>query len=118
LVITDSPETASALSFYLPRNQFVYVESKSDAITQFDFWQHYDESASPNDSALFVTRSNDSPPDDLIKDFASVTAVDDPPLPDFDKAWNFWNCQKFVGSGQSTGQSQAKPMTEPDALPK
>ncbi len=29
LIITDSPETASALSFYLPHNPFVYVDGRS-----------------------------------------------------------------------------------------
>jgi len=118
LIITDTPETASALSFYLPRNPFVYVEGKPNVITQFDFWPHYSESASPNDSALFVTRSNDPIPDDLSKDFTEVKAVDDPPLPDFDKAWNIWSCQKFINADQSTEGDNAKPMPEPEALPK
>lgn len=122
LIITDSPETASALSFYLPRNQFVYVESKPNVITHFDFWSHYDESASPNDSALFITRSNDAPPADIIKNFASVTQIEDPPFPEFDRSWNIWSCQKFIGmAGQSTGQGEAPestPMIDHDALPK
>ena len=41
LLITDTPETASALSFYLPHNPFVYVESKPNVITHFDFWPGY-----------------------------------------------------------------------------
>jgi 4-amino-4-deoxy-L-arabinose transferase-like glycosyltransferase len=117
LIITDTPETASALSFYLPHNQFVYVESQK--ITQFDFWPHYDESASPNDSAIYVTRSNDAaPPQEIVKNFASVDAIPDPPFPEFDKAWNIWSCQKFIGSGQATHEMQATPMPEHDALPK
>jgi len=118
LVIADTPETASALSFYLPRNPFVYVESRSGLITQFDFWQHYDEAASPNDSALFVTRSSDKPSTDLFRDFTEVNQVEDPPLPDFDKAWNIWSCQKFTGSPLPEGESQAKPMPDSDSLPK
>ncbi len=117
LIITDLPTTASALSFYLPHNPFVYVEGHPDIITHFDFWPHYDESASPNDSALFVTLSNDSPPPDLAKNFASVTELDEPPSSGFDKSWNFWNCQKFIGPGQSTGPDQTVPMHESDALP-
>jgi 4-amino-4-deoxy-L-arabinose transferase-like glycosyltransferase len=38
LIIADSPETASALCFYLPRNPFVYLEGKPGVITHFDFW--------------------------------------------------------------------------------
>ncbi len=124
LIITDTPETASALSFYLPRNPFVYVASKPDVITHFDFWPHYDESASPNDSALFINRSTDPrreadpPPADIIKNFTTVTKMDDPSLPDFNRSWDIWNCQKFIASGQSTGTPQANPMPEPEALPK
>jgi hypothetical protein len=124
LIIADSPETASALSFYLPRNPFVYVEDRTGIITHFDFWPDYDQSASPNDSALFVARSTDpnrpaDPPSaDIFKNFASVTLVEDPPLPDFEKAWDIWNCQKFIGSGQSQGDIQSNPIPEHDALPK
>jgi len=118
LVITDTPETASALSFYLPRNPFVYVEGKPNVITQFDFWPHYNEAASPNDSALFVTRSNDPFPADLGRSFTEVKAVDDPPLPDFDKAWNIWSCQKFINTDQPPAEEQTKPAPEPEALPK
>ncbi len=118
LVITDNPESASALSFYLQRNPFVYVISKPNVITNFDFWGHYDESASPNDSAIFVTRSNDAPPEDLMRNFASVTPIEDPPYPDFDKSWNMWSCQKFIGSGQATHDLQANPMPDHEALPK
>ena len=116
LIITDTPETASALSFYLPHNPFVYVESKPDVITQFDFWPGYAQSASPNDSALFISHSTnpnhpaDPPSADIVKNFATVTPIDDPPLPDFDKSWDIWNCQNFVGSGsQTAGEVQTKP---------
>jgi 4-amino-4-deoxy-L-arabinose transferase-like glycosyltransferase len=125
LIITDSPETASALSFYLPHNPFVYVESKPDLITHFDFWPGYAQSASPNDSALFISHSTgpkypaDPPSADIIKNFANVTPVEDPPLPDFDKSWDIWNCQNFIGSGaQTAGEVQTTPMRESDALPK
>lgn len=124
LVITDSPETASALSFYLPRNPFVYVESKPNVITQFDFWPGYTQSASPNDSALFIGHSSnpghpaDPPMGQIFKDFAEVNLIEDPPLPDFHKAWDIWNCQKFIGSGQTPGEAPTNPMPEHDALPK
>jgi hypothetical protein len=125
LIITDSPETAGALSFYLPHNPFVYVESKPHVITQFDFWPGYAQSASPNDSALFICRTTnpgqpaDPPSAEIVKDFASVTPVDDPQLPGFDKSWDIWNCQNFIDSGsQTAGDVQANPMRDSDALPK
>ena len=124
LVITDKPETASALSFYLPRNPLVYVEDQPNVITQFDFWPGYDQSASPNDSAIFISHSTnpslpaDPPSAQIFKDFASVTQVEDPPLPDFEKSWDIWSCQKFVGTGEGDGQVQSNPMPEHDALPK
>jgi 4-amino-4-deoxy-L-arabinose transferase-like glycosyltransferase len=125
LIITDTPETASALSFYLPHNPFVYVESKDKIITHFDFWPGYAQSASPNDSALYLSHSTspdrpaDPPSADIYKNFASVTPIEDPPLPDFDKAWDIWNCQNFIGSGgQTAGDAQATPMRDSDALPK
>lgn len=119
LIITDSVKTASALSFYMPRNPTIYVEDGPDIVTQFDFWPHYNEAASPNDSAIFITRSNDKqPPTELVKNFASVTPLADPPLPDFNKSWNLWNCQKFIGDSQPAGASETSPMRESDSLPK
>ena len=125
LIITDTPETASALSFYLPHNPFVYLEEKPGVITQFDFWNGYAQNASPNDSALFISHSTNSehpadpPSPDIFKNFASVTMIPDPPLPDFDKSWDIWNCQNFIGSGaQAAGEVQATPMRDSDALPK
>ena len=124
LVITDTPETASALSFYLPRNPFVYVESKPDVITHFDFWPGYGQSASPNDSALFIGHSTspdrpaDPPSADLVKNFAGVSPVEDPAVADFDKSWDIWNCQNFIGTGQTSGAAQTNPMHDSDALPK
>jgi hypothetical protein len=119
LIITDAPGAASALSFYLPHNPAIYVEEKPDQVTQFDFWPHYNEAASPNDSAIFITRSNDpQPPADLVKNFASVTPLPDMPLPDFDKSWQMWNCQRFVGDARPDGAAEASPMHESDALPK
>jgi 4-amino-4-deoxy-L-arabinose transferase-like glycosyltransferase len=118
LLITDLPTTASALSFYMPHHPSVYVISPPDVITHFDFWPQYDESASPNDSALYITMSNDNPPDDLMKNFASVTALDEPPSSGNDKSWNIWSCQRFIGSGGSSRVEQATPMHESDPLPK
>ncbi len=124
LIIADTPETASALSFYLPRNEFVYVESKPGIITHFDFWPSYDQTASPNDSALFIARSSDpthpsdAPSAEIVADFASVTPINDPPVPDFDKAWDFWSCQNFIGSGQNQSEAPASPIPEHDSLPK
>ena len=118
LIIAHSPGTASALSFYMPRNPAVYVESDNNVVTQFDFWPRYNEAASPNDSALFITRSNDTtPPADLVKSFTSVEPLADPPVPEFDKGWNVWNCQKFIG-GQSSNAPETGPMHESDSLPK
>jgi len=124
LLIAETPEIASALSFYLPRNPFVYVESKPNVITHFDFWPGYAQSASPNDSALFISQSTnpdhpaEPPSTEIIKDFAEVKLIDDPPLPDFNKTWDIWSCQKFVGSGQASSDIETSPMPEHDALPK
>jgi hypothetical protein len=117
LIITDQPTTASALSFYLPRNPFVYVEDRPDVITHFNFWPHYEDSASPNDSALYVTQSNSPPRPDLVKNFASVTALDETPGSGFAKSWNIWSCQKFIASESSSGAPPAAPMHESEALP-
>ena len=122
LVITDSPETASALSFYLPHNPFVYVGSKPDVITHFDFWPGYDQSASPNDSAIFIGHSTstntpaDPPSLEIMKDFIKVTPVEDPALPGFDKSWDIWNCQNFVGAGGQPASPQEIPH-ETEELP-
>lgn len=123
LLITDNPETAAALSFYLPRNPFVYVEERPNVITQFDFWAGYDQSASPNDSALYIAHSTNSkhpanpPSPDIFKNFATVTQIPDPPLPDFDKTWDVWNCQNFIGIG-GQGPTPANEMHDTDPLPK
>jgi 4-amino-4-deoxy-L-arabinose transferase-like glycosyltransferase len=119
LLITDSPETAAALSFYLPHNPLVYVQPRNGVITQFDFWNSYVANASPNDSALYIARSTnpahpaDAPSEETQHNFANVQALDDPPLPEFDKAWDIWICQNFIGSGnQSAAEAPSSPMHE------
>jgi undecaprenyl-diphosphatase len=116
LIITDQPATASELSFYMPHHPSIYVEDV-DTVTQFDFWPQYTDAASPNDSALYLTRSTQEPPDDLKKNFTAVTPLPDMPVPEFDKAWNLWNCDKFIGTSESAG-AEASPMHETDSLPK
>jgi hypothetical protein len=122
LLITDSPQTAAALSFYLPHNPLVYVEDKPGVITQFDFWNSYTQNASPNDSALYIARSTnpdhpaDPPSEETAKNFASVQPLEDPPLPEFDKSWDIWTCQNFIGSGNQA-VNDVQPMHESDALP-
>jgi undecaprenyl-diphosphatase len=125
LLIADSPEAASALSFYLPRNPFVYVAQRPDHLTQFDFWDGYASSASPNDSALYLAHSTNAehpanpPTPDIYHNFATVKPIDDPPLPDFDKSWDIWSCQNFVGTaGQNAADQQATPIKDTDALPR
>ena len=123
LLITDSPQTASALSFYLPHNPLVYLEEKPGVITQFDFWNGYAQNASPNDSALFIAHSTnpafpaDPPSPELAKNFATVQPVPDPPLPEFDKSWDIWSCQNFIGGSPSAAESQPSPMHESEPLP-
>lgn len=124
LLITDSPQTAAALSFYLPHNPLVYLEAKPGVITQFDFWNSYTQNASPNDSALYIARSTNPdhpanpPSEELARNFAHLQPLEDPPLPEFDKSWDVWVCQNFVGSGtQAAGDVQSNPMHESDSLP-
>ena len=116
LIITDSPATASELSFYMPRHPSIYVEDV-DTVTQFDFWPQYTDAASPNDSALFFTRSRKEPSDELKKNFTTIEPLPYMPTPEFEKAWNIWNCEKFVGTSQPAGVG-ASPMHETDPLPK
>jgi len=124
LVIADSPETACALSFYLPRNPFVYVRDTPNHISQFDFWSGYDQSASPNDTALYVGHSTDpnvaadSPSKEIQSNFSEIVKVDDPPLPGLDKSWDFWNCERFTGGSEPAKESETNPIPERDALPK
>jgi 4-amino-4-deoxy-L-arabinose transferase-like glycosyltransferase len=118
LVIADAPPIAAALSFYLPHHEFVYAMRRPDLITQFDFWPQYDESASPNDSALYVTRTNAPPPDEIYRNFTTVTLLDDPPLAEFDRSWNVWSCKNFRGGSGSSPIDETSPMPESDALPK
>jgi hypothetical protein len=124
LLIADSPQTAAALSFYLPHNPLVYVEDKPGLITQFDFWNSYAQNASPNDSALYIAHSTnpdhlaDPPSLETARNFASVQPVPDPPLPEFDKSWDIWSCQNFIGAGgQTASEGQPGPMHESDSLP-
>jgi hypothetical protein len=124
LLITDTPQTAAALSFYLPHNPLVYVEARPGVITQFDFWNGYTQNASPNDSALYIARSTnpdhpaDPPSEETAENFAHVEPLDDPPLPEFDKTWDVWICQNFIGSGeQSASDAPARPMHDSESLP-
>jgi hypothetical protein len=53
----------------------------------------------------------------LKKNFTGVAPLPDMPVPEFDKAWNLWNCEKFVGTSEPAG-AEASPMHETDSLPK
>jgi undecaprenyl-diphosphatase len=124
LIMTDTPETASALTFYLPRNPKVYVQSRPNHITQYDFWADYDQEATPNDSMLYIGHSSDparrtDPPSGLVeKEFSSVQSIEDGPLPDLDKSWNFWKCETFIGTSTPGKDIDNSPMQDRDALPK
>ena len=114
LIITDTPETASALSFYLPHNPFVYVESKANDDHPIRFLarlravglaERFGALSSATRRARIAQPIR--PRRTSYKNFATVTPIDDPPLPDFDKSWNIWNCQNFIGSGsQAPGDAQ------------
>jgi len=122
LLITDTPETAAALSFYLPHNPLVYVEDKPGVITQFDFWNNYAQNASPNDSALYIARSTnpdypaDPPSEALANNFAHMLLLEDPPLPEFDKSWDIWICQNFIGTSSAT-TPEVPSMRDTESLP-
>ncbi len=126
LIITDSPETASALSFYLPHNPLVYVEDKPDMITHFDFWtgytqiglaqrfgalhQPFDRPESPGRSAITGNRRKISPPSQ---------PVEDPPLARFRQVVGHLELPEFHRLGQPPAtEGQPSPMHESDSLTK
>ena len=115
LVITATPQAASALSFYLPNNPAVYMLSNGKDLTQFDFWQPYTDSATAGDSFILVTQ--DDPPDDLKKHFAAVVPATDEPLPDSVAGWHFFKCVSFIQN--TDGASNGPPRnSDSEPLPK
>lgn len=117
LIITDHPSTASALTFYMPRHPAVYVEGNHDNVTQFDFWQQYTDAASPNDSALYISRSSKPPLDEVRKTFSDMKQMPDMPDPEDAKEWNLYFLDKFTGSA-ALPSADATQAHVSDPLPK
>ena len=73
LVIGDHYQTASILAFYLPDQPVTYTLQSGRIRNQFYFWPRYPAEAGGR--ALFVARSPDHIPAELLKDFSSVTLL-------------------------------------------
>ncbi len=125
LIITDSPETASAPEL-LPAAQSVRLRREPagrDHAFRFlarlrpvglaerlgDFHRSLDQPEHAGRSAVAGDHER----------LREGNAVEDPPLPGFDKSWDVWNCQNFVGAGgQAASPQEANTVHESEALPK
>jgi hypothetical protein len=63
------------MQFYLPDQPVTYLPPEPYGANQFTLWPTYE--VHPGTKALFVTEGTAPPPTELIKQFRSVTLVDD-----------------------------------------
>jgi len=101
-------------------NPFVYVASKPNVITHFDFWPGYAQSASPNDSALFISHStSQNIRRTLPPPISSIILPAYPSMiPRCPASTNrgYLELPEFTGAGaQATGEIQTNPMRESDS---
>ncbi len=54
----------------------------------------------------------------MRNNFASVSLIDDPPLPGFDRSWDIWICQNFIGTNAQPSTMTSRPTYDSGALPK
>ncbi|HLB32613.1 MAG: hypothetical protein A3F67_05535 [Verrucomicrobia bacterium RIFCSPHIGHO2_12_FULL_41_10] len=74
--ISDNYQSASLLSFYLPGHPDTYEPSSLHVKDQFSIWPSYRDLFPSESTALFVYPWK-YPPQDLRRDFSSITLVDE-----------------------------------------
>lgn len=96
VVVADDPETASALTFYLPRQQLAYVIARHGVRSQFDFWPNYDDFSGY--SFILVTGGDRPAPENFTHEFDQVEAIADVQIPRSEAAgWRLYYCENFRG---------------------
>lgn len=97
VAVAEDAETASALTFYLPRQQMAYVVARHGVRSQFDFWPNYDDFNGYN--FILVTGNNRPAPAIFTVDFSKVDPIPDAQVPGSESAgWEFYTCENFQGS--------------------
>lgn len=96
VAVADRHETASALTFYLPRHQMVYVVARHDVRSEFDFWPNYDDFIGYN--FILVTGGHRTAPMGFISGFNAVDLISDVQIPGSESAgWQFFYCEGYNG---------------------
>lgn len=89
-VLADDPELASAITFYLPNNEQVYVAHGSGVQSQFDFWSGYEDYQRYD--AILLTSDRRPPADEVIREFNAMQPLPFV-LPNAGKAgWELTHC--------------------------
>jgi hypothetical protein len=118
VAVAQDHETASALTFYLPRQQMAYVIARHGVRSQFDFWPNYNDFNGYN--FILVTNQGHRAPEHFTCNFDSVD-----PMPDVSVAqsesmgWTFYYCQGFKSEGDPAQKSATvEEMSGANPLPK
>lgn len=101
VAVAEDAETASALTFYLPRQQMAYVVARHGVRSQFDFWPNYDDFIGYN--FILVTGGNRHAPAIFTSGFTKVDPIADAQIPGSDSAnWVLYFCENFQGGSHGT----------------
>ncbi|PAW76208.1 MAG: hypothetical protein B9S32_15890 [Verrucomicrobia bacterium Tous-C9LFEB] len=96
VAVAEDAETASALTFYLPRQQLAYVVARHGVRSQFDFWPNYDDFNGYN--FILVTGGNRPAPAIFTKGFFKVDPISDAQIPGSESVgWQLYYCENFQG---------------------
>ncbi len=104
-LVTDSPQNASQLSFYLPLHAFVYIMPMEGIHSQYDLWANYNDFNGA--TAIFLSRNLTTPPGEMIREFAEIKTLHDIAIPE-QAPWRLFLCEHFGASGPAGGESGVK----------
>ncbi len=104
--LATAPETAGALSFYLPQQPPVYlVHDKQRELSQFDFWPDYRDFS--NDEAILILPTPEPVPA-AMHEFGAVEPIVDVFLPDPTREqWAFYFGQNYGGAADPAPEGAA-----------
>lgn len=101
VAVAEDAETASALTFYLPRQQLAYVVARHGVRSQFDFWPNYDDFNGYN--FILVTGGNRHAPTIFTSGFTRVDPISDAQIPGSESVgWTLFYCENFQGGTNGT----------------
>ena len=103
-IIAGNYSYASLIAFYHPEHPQTYIPRHEGIENQFSFWPDYSDGFT-GESAIFVTDSDEAPPSQLRREFASVQLIKETWTSHrgrLVRKFYFYLCRDFGGLSEST----------------